>query len=391
MNVLLAHNYYQQSGGEDGVLELEKALMKAYDNDVELFMADNSQINSFMGKVKCAILSSYSSEYKKKVGKVIDKINPNVLHCHNIFPLLTPAIYDSCTNYDIATVQTLHNYRVICPGALLMRDRIVCEKCVTGSPYHAVLHSCYKNSMVGTFAVSRMVDFHRRKGTWKTKVNRFIALTQFAKEKFVEAGFPAHKISVKPNFIDDPISESEVFYREDRALFVGRMSQEKGVDVMLSAWHRVNYPLAIAGDGPTLATLKNEIKNNNICFLGNQSKAQIHSLMSTVRFLVMPSVWYEGFPMVLVEAFAHGLPVICSRLGGMAEIVGDGVTGLHFEAGNADDLAKKVRWMINHPEECEQLGKNARFEYEQKYTPDKNYGMLMDIYQQAINDAKNSS
>ncbi len=384
MRVLVVHNSYQHRGGEDAVLEAEIKIMVTNGNQVFFEKKENDSINSVLSKIKAFSNVAYSKKSKIWMLQAISKYNPDIVHIHNIFPQLSPSIYDACLDARIPVVQTLHNYRLMCPGALLMRKGRICQKCVLGSTYQSVLYGCYRDSKVGTFAVARMVSYHRKNNTWNTKVDRFIALTKFAKNKFVEAGFPEHKISVKPNFVDDLISENKALCREEKALFVGRISQEKGVDVMLSAWNRVQYPIAIAGDGPSLINLKSECKDSNVCFLGNQSKKQIHKLMSAARFLVMPSVWYEGFPMVLVEAFAHGLPVICSCLGGMAEIIEDGVTGLHFEPGDADDLAKKVHWMIAHPKECEQIGKNARLEYEQKYTPEKNYEMLIDIYQQAI-------
>ncbi len=384
MKILFVHNSYQHVGGEDTVLQAEIRLLTKNGQEVCLAGRDNQSIDSIFAKLNAFKGVVYSKFAKLWMAEQIKQYQPDIVHVHNFFPLLSPSIYDACIEAAVPVIQTLHNYRTICPGALLMRGGQVCELCVSGSPYQAILHRCYKNSIPGTFAVAKMVFYHRSKGTWREKVDRFIALTDFAKNKFVEAGFPEEKIVVKPNFVEDPLNIKSKGLREAKAFFVGRISREKGVSGLMSAWDHLNYPLLLAGDGPEFEGLKNSCDNNAITFLGTQSKEQVYDLMTHSQFLVMPSIWYEGFPMVLVEAFAHGLPVICSRLGGMAEIVEDGVTGLHFEAGNADDLAKKVRWMIAHLEECEQMGKNARLEYEKKYTPEKNYEMLMDIYQQAI-------
>jgi len=388
MKILFCHNTYQQKGGEDQVCDKEMALLQQQGNAVYYHERSNDQIKSLKDKLSTSFNLNYSAVEKNHLAEVLREQVPAVVQVHNFFPLLTPAIYDACGEQNIPVVQTLHNYRTICPSALLMRDGALCETCIQQSPYHAVLHKCYRDSLAGSFFVARMVDYHRKHKTWQTKVNRFIALTEFAKSKFVEAGFPAEKIRVKPNFIEDPFNGAvDLPAKQAGALFVGRFSQEKGVSVLLEAWQSIAYSLRLAGDGPVFDACTSESNHSDITFLGSQSSEQVHTLMSKLSFLVMPSIWYEGFPMVLVEAFAHGLPVICSRLGGMAEIVEDGVTGLHFEAGNADDLAAKVKWLLAHPEECEQMGRNARETYLKNYTPEINYKQLMAIYQEAIDEA----
>ena len=205
--------------------------------------------------------------------------------------------------------------------------------------------------------------------------------------KFIEAGFPENNISVKPNFVWDNLSQNQPLSidkeRKKNALFVGRLSKEKGVMTLLKSWEEVQIDLQIVGAGPLdLNALVD--KGKFVHFLGQLDGSSVLKLMKESAFLVMPSEWYEGFPMVLVEAFSQGLPVVGSRLGSMAEIIQDGVTGLHFEAGNAADLAEKVRWMDEHPNEREQMGRNARKVYEENYTPEKNYQILMGIYQKAV-------
>jgi len=388
LKILFCHNTYQHKGGEDQVCDKERALLTQQHNDVILHLRDNEQIKSIKDKLATSLQLNYSQPEKKALLHQLEEQKPSVVHVHNFFPILTPSIYDACIESKIPVIQTLHNYRTICPSALLMRDGQLCETCIDHSPYHAVIHKCYRDSMIGSFFVANMVAYHRKNKTWQTKVNRFIALTHFAKSKFIEAGFPADKIRVKPNFIEDPFKNGETLpAKQEKALFVGRFSQEKGVSVLLEAWQSIQYPLYLAGDGPTFDASTGQSMNNDIHFLGSQSSAQVHDLMSQAQFLVMPSIWYEGFPMVLVEAFAHGMPVICSCLGGMAEIVEDKITGLHFEAGNATDLADKIQWLIAHPAECEQMGQNARAEYLNKYTPEINYQQLMSIYQEAIDES----
>ena len=389
MKIILIHNTYQQSGGEDGVLNMEKALLQRYGHDVLTFKATNDKIKGLKNKIIATLSVVYSVKSKKDLAFAIRNFKPDIVHVHNFFPLLTPSIYDACIEANVPVVQTLHTYRTMCPGALLMRDGKICELCIKGSAYKSVLHRCYRGSFVGTFAVARMVEKHRESGTWNTKVNQFIALTEFARCKFIEAGFPEEKICIKSNFTADIQFNSNNAEHKKRlgAFFVGRLSQEKGLGTLLEAWDGLKLPIRIAGVGPLeheLATLSNDL----VTVLGMIDQASVCKEMSHAAFLVMPSEWYEGFPMVLVEAFSQGLPVIASRLGGMAEIVEDGITGLHFEAGNSKDLAEKVQWMHDHPDECRRMGLNARKIYEKKYTPEKNYEMLMDIYQEAIDDSK---
>lgn len=387
MNILVIHNKYIFSGGEDSVLQSEIAMLKSSGHNLNIFQVGNTALAGFINKIIVACEAPYSCKMKKLVTCEIDRFQPTIVHIHNFFPILTPSIYDACIDARIPIVQTLHNFRTICPGALLMRDSKICEKCISSSPYQAMLHRCYRKSILGTWAVARMVAYHRKKQTWQHKVDRFIGLTQFGKQKFVEAGFPEEKIVVKPNFCAVKDVTRATSINRNGALFVGRLSEEKGVATMLEAWWELDIPLRVTGNGPLLEQ-NLERHRANVSFLGRLAGEQISQEMSKASFLVMPSLCYEGFPIVLAESFAHRLPVVASRLGAMAEIVVDGVTGLHFEPGNPLDLTRKVKWLHDHPEECRQMGDNARREYEAKYTPERNYEMLMRIYEEAIEERK---
>jgi glycosyltransferase involved in cell wall biosynthesis len=270
-----------------------------------------------------------------------------------------------------------------------MREGKICELCVSGSPYQAARYGCYRGSKVGSLVVAHMVAQHREKQTWSNKVNRFIALTEFAKFKFVQAGFPEHKIAVKPNFVKlKPTEEIGTKQNQPYALFVGRLSEEKGIRTLVKAWEQLNnhqFLLKAAGDGPLMPLLN---KHSNIEALGFNDSFAIDQLMQKAAFLVVPSEWYEGFPMVLVEAFSHGLPVIASKLGSLAEIVTSNKTGLLFEPGNSNDLADKVRWLIANKEECSRMGNNAKSVYLANYTPEHNIHKLLDVYNKAISEKK---
>ncbi len=389
MRILIVHNRYQHAGGEDAVEQAEGALLESNGHRVVRFEVTNDNIKGLGKRVSAALNVVYSKASLELVSAKIAQFRPDIVHVHNFFPLLTPSVYDACGKAGLPVVQTLHNYRTICPGALLMRNGEICEKCIKGSPYCSIIHSCYRGSRFGTFAVVRMVAAHRKRGTWRTKVDRFIALTNFSKSKFVEAGFPREKIAVKPNFFNGKALAPSDNGRAG-ALFVGRLSLEKGVNTLMKAWEGLDIPLRVAGDGPLLETLRRS-GLRDVTPLGAKPGPEVMGEMHRAAFLVMPSECYEGFPIVIAESLAQGLPVIASRLGSMAELIDDGVTGLHFTAGDPSDLAAKVKWASEHPDEMKVMGQNARDVYEKRYTPETNYKQLMEIYQDAIAERNNRS
>lgn len=384
MRILIAHNMYQQSGGEDVVFRNEGELLRAHGHAVETLTVHNDAIQGLGARVRTALQVPYSEGGRGRLGSAIAAFRPDVVHVHNFFPLLTPAIYDACRDAGVAVVQTLSNYRLVCAGAYLLRDGRICKDCIGASPYQAVLHGCYRGSRLGSLAVARMIDVHRRRNTWNTKIDRLVALTAFGKSKFVAAGIDPDKIAVKPNFVPDP-GEPDAAADAHRAgaLFVGRLSPEKGIATLLKAWRSLDIALTIAGDG-TLRPMAEWAAGGTIRCVGHLGAERVREAIRSAAFLVMPSQWYEGFPVVIAEAFANGLPVIASRLGAMAELIGDGQTGLLFTPGDAADLADKVRWATAHAEEMRASGRRARQMYEAKYTPEVNYHLLIDIYKAAI-------
>ena len=384
MRILICHNTYQIAGGEDTVVAAEQALLKKHGHEVKLYQVSNDKIEGIIPKIQTALQISYSEKAKQELTEQLIQFSPDIVHFHNTFPLLTPSVYDACIEASIPSIQTLHNYRTICPGALLMRDGKICEKCITSSAYNAVKYGCYRDSSLQTLAVAHLVNQHRAKDTWNQKVTRYIALTQFAKNKFSEAGFTPSLIRVKPNFIE--LNElPKPSNKQSFALFVGRISEEKGIQTLISAFEKNGIPLKVAGDGPLLESLINS-SPNNIEILGRQNTEEIYKLMRKAQFMVMPSQWYEGFPMVIVEAFAHGLPVLCSKLGAMEEIITDNETGVHFTSGDTEELSHKANELFNNPEKCFEMGKNAQQQYIENYNADTNYHQLISIYKEAINE-----
>jgi glycosyltransferase involved in cell wall biosynthesis len=387
MKILLVHNEYKIKGGEEGVLAQESALLKDHGHTVIIYSESNESINGWK-RIKVALQTPYSVDARERIASTIKHIHPDIVHVHNFFPLLTPSIYDACIHAGIPVVQTLHNYRMICPGALLMCNGLICEQCLTSSPYRSVLKRCYRNSLIGTLMVACMVDLHRRLGTWHKKVDRFVAHTEFSKNKFVEGGLPSEKIEVKPNFVNsppEPLPKKSTAKKDTdpQSLFIGRISQEKGITTLLRSWQNQDIPLRIAGDGPLLEQIK-QGESGFVKALGRLSRVEIEEELIHTDFLIMPSECYETFGLVLTEAYSYGVPVVASNLGAMAEIVEDGVTGLLFEAGNAADLKTKVDWMKSYPSERIRMGNNARRVFEEKYTPERNYEKLISIYQDVL-------
>ena len=379
--ILSIHNFYQKPGGEDAVFTSEAALLSSRGHAVSVHESRNDQIRSGYATAFRVVWNPAS------YGRVRRLLQPRpaaIAHFHNTFPLVSPSAYYAATAGGAAVVQTLHNYRLICPGALLQRNGTPCEECIhRSSLVPAIAHGCYRDSRTATAAVAAMLAVHRTAGTYQQVVDSYIALSEFARRKFIEGGLPAERIAVKPNFVspDPGAGNGEGGY----ALFVGRLAKEKGIETLAAAWHLLPaIPLRVAGDGPLHPTTW----SGGATYLGAQPHAQVIALMRDAHVLVFPSTWYECCPMTILEALACGTPVIASNLGSIPEFVRHGYNGLLFRPGDAEDLARQVRWAFDHPEELRAMRANARREFEEKYTAERNYNLLMAIYEQAIANAQ---
>ena len=390
MRILVAHNAYQKHGGEDVVVEAEGRLLTDHGHNVVRYPRRNDELQArgLLGMIAAGIETVWSAASARELAAILAKEKPHVVHFHNIFPLISPAAYYACADAGVPVVQTLHNYRLLCPGANFLRDGRVCEECLGRSvPWPGVVHGCYREGRAASTAVATMIAVHRGMNTWREKVGVYIALSEFARRKFIEGGLPGERIVVKPNFVDpDPGLKCAA---GEYALYVGRLSVEKGLRVLLGAWSRLRerIPLRIAGDGPLQEELATEIKTKRlpgVRLLGRLAPSEILSLMQGARFLALPSVCYENFPLAVAEAFACGLPVIASRLGSMAEIIMDGNTGMHVTPGDSAELAAKADWAWRNPGKLQELGKAGRQEYVSKYRPEQNYSRLMEIFERAI-------
>lgn len=380
MKILILHNEYQQYGGEDTVVKNEVKLLQDAGHSVHVEIISNHQISGIWSKLSAAVGLVFSWRSYFSVKKLIKEVRADVVHVHNFFPLWSPSIFYACKSLKIPVILTLHNYRTLCPTALLMHDGKVTEKSITHGPWWAVSKKVYRGSLWGTFLLSLMISVHKYLDTWNKQVSKFIVLTNFAKNKFSQAGFLDNKIIVKPNFVDINFDQNQKKF-ESMFLFVGRLSEEKGIHTLKkSIAENDSFKVTVVGTGPQQA----ELSHPNFQHLGKQELHIVFQQMQKHMVLVMPSIWYEGFPMTLVEAYANGLPVIASRIGALEELVEHGVTGLLFEAGDHESLAQTMQWALDHPQEMYQMGINARKKYEQSYTAQINLKQLESIYMNAI-------
>lgn len=386
MRILLVFNHYQQRGGEEQAFTAEADLLESKGHFVLRYTLSNDAIDR-MSRLDLARRILWNGASYRDIRNMVRTNAIDIVHFHNTFPLISPAAYYAAKRAGARVVQTLHNFRLICPGALLSREAGVCEDCVGRRlAWRSISHACYRRSRVQSAAVTAMLATHRAAGTWTRRVDRYIALSEFAKQKFVQGCLPAERISVKPNFVCPDPGAGEA--RGGYALFVGRLSAEKGISTMLRAWcNSGDLPaLRVVGDGP----LADEVRmaaaapKSEIEYLGRRSRDEALRLMQDAMFLVFPSIWYEGFPMTIAEAYASGLPVLSSRLGTMKSVVKHGITGLHFTPGDTDSLVSCVRWVVEHPRELSEFRQNARSEYLANYSADDNYRTLIGIYQEAM-------
>lgn len=380
MKILQVHNYYRQLGGEDRVFESECQLLMRHGHEVVRYTAHNDILNN-ISDVRAGFRAIWNHNTYQAVRDLLRREQPDVVHAHNTFPVISPALHYAVAAHGIPLVQTLHNYRLLCAGATLYRDGHVCEDCVhSGKPWPAFKYACYRNSRLATAATGITILVHHSARTWRNKVHTYVALTNFSKQKFIEGGLPAERIAIKPNFLaGDPGTGTG---NGSYALFAGRLVEEKGLRTLLRAWESIPaIPLKVAGSGPLQSFVEEKARALQcVEYLGSCSHAEILELLKQARFLVFPSEWYEGLPMIVVEALACGTPVLASRLGSMSELIEDGVNGRLFAPGDTGRLIACANSMF---ETGHTMRRAARACYEQTYTPERNYELLMNIYRNA--------
>ncbi len=390
MRIALVHNEYQHTGGEDTVVAQESRMLRANGHEVIEYRRSNSELEHLTFGERLTLPASiiWGKRGMASFRETLRKARPDLVHVHNTFVRISPGVYNVCKSEGLPVVQTLHNYRLLCPRADFFRDSRVCEECLGKQvAWSGIAHGCYHDSKIQSAAVAAMLTVHRLRSTWRNEVDAYIALTEFGRRKFIQGGLPAERIHVRPNCVTPDPGSSQG--RGDYALFLGRFNPLVRMDILLGAWKGVpDLPLKVVGTAESPRQTE-ELQSrhagvHNVDWLGWKPREAALGLLKGALLVVVPSPWYEGFPMVIAEAFACGVPVIASRLGAMAEIVNDGHTGLLFDAGDSADLARKVHWASAHRGAMEAMGMHAREDYESRYTERASYARLMEIYDCAI-------
>ncbi|MFV1966744.1 MAG: glycosyltransferase [Pirellulaceae bacterium] len=385
MKVLLCHNHYRVPGGEDQVFADEARLLESSGLGVVRYVRHSDETEE-MSSLETLRHAFWSQRAYDELREIIRAETPDVMHCTNTFPLISPAAYDAARDEGIPVVQSLHNFRFLCLNGLLMRKNSACEDCLGKAvAWPGVLRGCYRNRRLASAAMAGLIARQRRRRLQDDPITLYVALSEFSKRRFIKAGFPAERLVVKPNFVDpDPgpgTGDGEY------ALFVGRLSEEKGLDLLIDAWSRSTKmpPLKIVGDGPLSQPVRQaESENQRVAWLGRRSIDDIYALLQKATCLILPSQCYENCPKTILEAYSCGTPVVASDLGSLREYVEDGITGRLFQPSNAGELAQAVQSFYCSTEHPWRMRHAARRAYEAHFTADVNFRMLTRIYAQAL-------
>jgi glycosyltransferase involved in cell wall biosynthesis len=385
MKILLCHTYYRIRGGEDLSFEAEARLLEEAGHDVVRFTRHNDAMQG-MGGARAAWTTIWNHGAYREVREVLRRERPDVMHCTNTFPLLSPAVYHAAAREGVPVVQALRNYRLLCVNSYLLRDGRICESCLGRCvPWPGALRGCYRASAAASTAVAAMLGIHRVLGSWRNKIALFYTPSEFARQKYVDTGFPAERVRVKPNFLDpDPGPGTG---RGGYALFAGRLSAEKGLDLLLDVWQRLptRAKLRIIGEGPLAERVRAiAAESPHIDYLGARSHADVLEMVGEASFVIYPSLWYETFGRTIMEAFACGTPVVATRLGAMSELVDDGLNGWLFEAHDAVNLMEKLRTAIATCSPASPIREAARRTYLRRFTASVNLPLLLDLYHRAM-------
>jgi glycosyltransferase involved in cell wall biosynthesis len=382
MKVALCHNHYQQAGGEDYVFRAEGALLEQAGHAVARVAVRNAEIDT-MSRARVACGTVWNGTSYGMLRSVLQRERPDVVHFHNTFPLLSPAVWYAAAREGVPVVQTLHNFRLLCANSLLFRDGRACEACVGRRvPWRGVRHKCYRDSRAASAAVATMAAVHRAAGSYARRVAVFVALSESSRRIFVEGGLPADRIVVKPNFLMEDPGMGE--HAGGFVLFVGRLSAEKGLRTLVEAWKRLgaSIPLRIVGTGPLAPMLDEPMPG--IEWLGGATPERVRELMRDATLLVLPSECYENCPITILEAFACGLPSVVSGHGALAEMVRQPEMGMHFRPGDAEHLVEVLGRALANPEALVEMGRAVRREFEARYSAEAHLPRLLAVYRRAL-------
>lgn len=383
MKILLIHNFYQQFGGEDRVvLQEQEALQK--NHEVVFYSRHNDELLhlTLAGKAGAAKDTIHSRRTTDDIRTLVSQHHPDVAYVHNVYPLISPSVYHALHELGVPIVQVIHDFRPLCSNGWFYNDTGVCERCKLGNHLHAVRHRCYKDGYAYSALCAAAMTYMHGSGALD-KVDAFVCLTDFARRKLMSAGIPQRKLFVRSNCIDAETVKPAIGQGEYVG-FIGRLSKEKGIWTLIHAMERLNGPvLKIAGTGPEQSAIHEYIIKkaiHNVELLGFLSGDARQDFLNGCLFTVMPSEWYEMFPMVLLESWASGKPVLGSRLGATSDLIDEGNTGLLFVPGDAEDLAKKIEHLCNAPVIAHRMGKAARSLVESQYDLLTSEASLMDIF-----------
>lgn len=379
MKILQVHNTYTSKTGEETVVEEEKKILEKHGHEVIQFVKDNSELGAFSLTQKLKMYGSLLSSkiIATELADYIDAEQPDVCHVHNTFPIITPVVYEVCQAKKLPVVQTLHNYKMVCTNSIMFREGEVCEECLGKNLYNSIKFKCYRNSYLATAVQAHVIQHHRNKGTWQQQVDRYVCLTDFQKDKLIYGGLPADKVTVKPNFISHsglPVVQEDFF------LFVGKIGDYKGLQDLLYLFrHNSHSKFILIGNSEEPEQFD---EFNNVVYLGEQGTAVVLDHMRRCKAVIFPSLNYEGMPMVLLEAFSHKKPVISRDRGAMSSMIKAGYNGLKYE--ELDDLVDAVKQFEEDGALVDELGENAYSEYLEKYSEEKGYQNLVNLYEELI-------
>jgi glycosyltransferase involved in cell wall biosynthesis len=373
LKILLIHNFFQKYGGQDSVVSAEIKGLATRGHKVIPFTRHSNELYSIglMAKLTFPIDAIFSTQTQRELLHVISTEKPDVAYIHNVFPLLSPSVYHTLSIAGVPCLQCVHDFRLLCPNGLFYVDGKCCERCKGGNYGHAVIHRCFRASRVHSAVYAMSLGLNRMAGMLD-KIDGFLCLNPFYVDKLVEAGIPRNKLFIRPNSLDMATIHPDTWDgARDYAVYAGRLSPEKGLLTLLDAFARLKpFRLKILGTGPMEAELEQRIKAcslDNVELLGFRDGEEKWQVLRGARFGIIPSEWYENFPVVALELFGAGKPIIASRIGGLPSIVSDGETGLLFEAGNISDLTDRARFLIDHPEKAMEWGRKARSRGESRY------------------------
>jgi glycosyltransferase involved in cell wall biosynthesis len=387
MRIVVVHSRYQQHGGEQTAVEAQVALLREHGHEVVLYARDNAEIERYDVWQRAALFPAtvFSRRTYREIRSLAARSRPDVVHLHNVFPLISPSIYRALRDAQVPTIQTVHNFRFLCPNGLFYTHGQICERCKRGNTFHAVRLRCYRQSYILSALYAAAIGLHRRWGTFAA-IDRFIALTEFVAQKLAEGNLTTpDKISVLGNFLPDPLpAPGSAERREPYVVYLGRLSFEKGVQVLIETMARLpDLNLKILGGGPiagSLQKLTRDSGSSNIEFLGHVAGEEKWQLVRNAMAVLIPSVCYETFSLAALESMAVATPVFASNVGGIPYVVEDRQSGLLFRPGDRHDLQQKLAWLVNHPREAAAMGRTGRKIVESRYSAESHYRRLMAIY-----------